>query len=135
MAIAAERELDLVEIAPQVRPPVARILDFGKFQYQQEKTERKQRAKQKRVEIKSIRLSLKIGRHDLETRRSQAERFLNEHHKVKLEMFLRGREKRHLNLAQKIMMNFIHDLGEKMIIEQPLDRQGGKLFCLIARKS
>jgi len=134
-SMAWEKEVDLVEVSPEANPPVCKLIDFGKYRYQKEKEERKQKAKQKRVEIKGIRLTLKIGKHDLEIRVNQAKKFLEQGHKVKVEMLLRGRERAHLDLASKIMVDFKNELGEKIVTEQPFTRQGGRLSVLIAKRN
>ena len=92
LALAQSKGLDLVEIAPMARPPVCKILDFNAFLYQQEKLLRKSKAHQKRVELKGIRLTFKMGEHDREVRLRQSRAFLDDGHKVQLEMRLRGRE-------------------------------------------
>lgn len=134
LTMAMDKEVDLVEVSPHASPPVCKLIDFGKFRYYQEKAERKKRAKQKKVEIKGIRLTLKIGKHDLEVKQKQTLRFLEEGHKIRIEMMLRGREKAHFDLAREIMENFLKDLGENICIEQPIIRQGGRLTTLVLKK-
>ena len=94
MAIAEERGLDLVEVAPNAVPPVCRVMDYGKFRYEQSKKEREARKNQRQVEIKQIRLEPKTDDHDLETKAKQARRFLLDGHKVKFTVRFRGRESR-----------------------------------------
>lgn len=127
LRLAEERGLDLVEVNPTVRPSIVKIMDFGQFQYRQSKIAQAQKAKVKKVEIKGIRLSFKIGEHDKQMRIKQAQKFLNEGHKVRLEMVLRGREKAHLDLAREIMDKFINELGGQAVVEVPLARLGGRL--------
>jgi len=136
LQLAHERELDLIEVSPLAEPPVCRIMDFGAYQYQQEKKERKQKAKQKKVEIKGVRISLKIGPHDLELRKNQALKFLEKGNKVKVELILRGRERAHANRAQEMMTQFVGSLSESasVAIEQPVSRQGGRLSLLVGKK-
>lgn len=133
--LAEERGFDLVEVNPKGSPPVCKILDFGAYQYQQEKQERKQKAHQKKIDVKCIRLTLAIGKHDIEVRQKQAEKFLAEGHKVKIEIMLHGREITHQDLGRQIIFQFIKDLGENIIMEQMLTRQGRKFFTVICRKS
>lgn len=133
-ALAEERGLDLVEVSPKGNPPVARILDFGAYLFQQEKQERKHRAKQKKIEVKCIRLTLAIGKHDLEVRKKQAEKFLNDGHKVKIEMMLHGREIAHQDLGRQIIFEFIKELGDQVFLEQMLTRQGRKFFTIVYKK-
>jgi len=136
LTMAREKGLDLVEVSPLAKPPVAKIVDYSKLKYQEEKERRKEKAKQKKVEIKGIRLSLRISEHDKEVRIKQAEKFLNQDDKVKLEMILRGRERQHKDLARKIINKFIETVGKTIpvSIEQPINIQGGKLSALIAKK-
>jgi len=135
LALARERELDLVEVQPKARPPIAKILDFGQFQYEQEKTRSKQKSKQKKVEIKAVRISFRISEHDKETKRAQAEKFLGQGHKVKIDVVLRGREKAYVAEAKKTMEAFAQSLGEGVLIEQPFTKQGGRLSLVAAKKS
>lgn len=131
LRIAQERGFDLVEVAPNARPPVCKLLDYGAYQYRLEKQERKSKAHQKRIEIKGIRLTFKIGDHDRSVRQGNARKFLDEGHKVKIEMILRGRELAHQDRARDNVMEFIQALGEDVVVEQPLSKQGKKLFCLV----
>ena len=135
MRLAAERELDLVVIQPKAEPPVAKIIDFGKYKYEQEKEARKQKAKQKTVEVKGIRLSARIGPHDIDVRKEQAKKFLDDGDKVKVEIILRGRERRHADLARQIIQDFITNLNKEMPvrIDQPVQNQGGQLTSIVAK--
>lgn len=135
LRIASDRGFDLVEVAPHARPPVCKLLDYGAYLYRIEKQERKSKAHQKRIEVKGIRLTFKIGEHDRGVRQATARKFLDEGHKVKIEMILRGREFAHQPRARENVMQFIHELGENVYIEQPLNKQGNKLFCVIGEKS
>lgn len=136
LAIAQDRGLDLIEVSPLAEPPVAKIVDYSKLKYQEEKERRKERAKQKRIEIKGIRLSLRISEHDLQVRVGQAIKFLGQDDKVRLEMLLRGRERQHSDLAKNIIHKFIESVSASVPagIEQPLSFQGGKLSVIIAKK-
>jgi len=132
---AREMEQDLVIIQPKAEPPVAKIVDFGKYKYEKDKETRKQKAKAKNVEVKGIRLSVRIGAHDLEVRRDQALKFLENGDKVKTEIILRGREKRHGDLAEQIIRQFTEAVNQKMPVkvEQPVTRQGGQLTSIIGK--
>jgi translation initiation factor IF-3 len=132
--LARQRGFDLVEVSPNARPPVCKILDFGAFIFRQEKQERKARAGQKKVDIKGIRLTFRIGQHDKETRHHQALKFLDEGHKVMLEMRLRGRENAFSQLAQKHMQEFIALFGNQIVTEQPVSRLGNRLTAIIGKK-
>lgn len=112
LKIAQERGLDLIEIAPTVRPPVCKIMDFGKFKYEREKGEREHGKKQKEVEVKGIRIGFTTGRHDLELRAKQAQKFLKDGDKVRIDMKLSGREKAHGNLALERFHKFMDMVGD-----------------------
>jgi translation initiation factor IF-3 len=107
LAIARQKGLDLIEIAPTAQPPVCKIMDFGKFRYQQQKEFQKQRAKQRRDDMKTVRISVRSGRHDMEFRAKQIEEFLNDGLKVQLEVVMRGREKAHPELARRKLNEFL----------------------------
>jgi translation initiation factor IF-3 len=132
---AKERDLDLVVIQPKAEPPVAKIVDFGKFKYEQDKEARKQKSKQKTVEVKGIRLSLRIAAHDMEVRKEKAKEFLAEGDKVKVEIILRGREKRFGDLAKQVIEQFIALLNKDVPVkmEQPVTRQGGQLTSIVGK--
>lgn len=133
LALARDRGFDLVEISPKENPPVAKFLDFGQFKYEEEKKKRAQKKKIKKIELKEVRLSFKIGKGDLTLREKQAKKFLEIGNKVKIEMRLKGREKAHLDRAKEIINNFIQTLGEKtpIEVEQLLNKQGGRLTAVI----
>lgn len=135
---ARASEFDLVEIQPQAKPPVCKIEDYGRLKYNLEKDLRKQKAKQKKVEVKGIRLSLRIGQHDLDVRLSQAKRFLEQQDKVKVELVLRGRERQHTELGKKIIDQFIEALttkeGMAIIRESDVGMQGGRMSVVIGLK-
>lgn len=134
---AQESECDLIEIEPKGTPPVCKLMDYGKLKYSLEKELRKQKAKQKKTEIKGIRISLRIGQHDLDIRLAQAHKFLEQNDKVKLEMVLRGRERQHTDLAREIIQKFIKSLeaqGLPVITEGAISVQGGRLSTIIGLK-
>lgn len=137
LQISRDKVIDLVEIVPNANPPVAKLIDYGKFRYQKEKEIKKQKSQQKQVEVKGIRLSLRIGEHDVNLRVEQAVKFLRDGNKVKVELLLRGREKARPDLCREVINKFIKQVGEKMpmIVEQPLSRQESKFFVIIAPKS
>lgn len=134
---ARESELDLVEVSPKEEPPVCRLLDYGSFKYQKEKELRQQKAHAKKVEIKGIRLSVKMGAHDEDVRRQQALSFLEGGQKLKIEIILRGREKAHGELAIKKISDFIAALQKKYTLytEQEIKRQGGNVSAIVGRKT
>lgn len=120
--IARSRELDLVEIAPIAKPPVCKIMDYGKYQYQQSKQERLNKAKQKKVEVKGIRIGIRTDTHDLDFKKNQAEKFLKKGDKVKAEIVLRGREKAHQELARKALVDFLKAITVPYKLEQEIKR-------------
>lgn len=132
LAIAREHMLDLVEVSPKAIPPVCRIMDYGKHLYQQSKQMRLAKAKQKKVETKGIRLGLRTDTHDLDFKRSQAEKFLKQGDKVKVDIVLRGREKAHQDLARTNLNNFISAITVPHRIEDPIKRFPGGFNVIIA---
>ena len=133
---AQEAGLDLVEVSPKACPPVAKIMDYGRYRYQTEKQLQKQKTKQKKVTIKGVRLTMRISSHDLDVRLSQAKKFLTKGNKVKVEMRLGGRERQMIPLAKEIINKFIDSINTEIPvqIEQPLTRQGGRLSVIILNK-
>lgn len=129
--MARERELDLVEIVPNTRPPVVKIMDFGKFQYQKAKEEQQQRSKQKKTEIKGLRIGFRTDEHDIDVRKKQAEKFLSQGNKVKIEIRLRGREKAHQGLAREALNNFVKSISVANKIEQEIKRFPGGFNVVI----
>lgn len=134
LGLAQEKGLDLVEVAPMAKPPVCKILNYGAFQFQLEKKERKAKAHQKKVELKGIRLTFKIGQHDKDTRKKQSLKFLDDGHKIQLEMRLRGRENAHKDLARQHMEQFAKDLGADVVVESPLSMLGNRVTMIVGRK-
>ncbi|MEK7655620.1 MAG: translation initiation factor IF-3 [Patescibacteria group bacterium] len=135
--LAREREYDLVEVSPKEEPPVCRLLDYGAFKYQKDKESRSQKAHAKKVEVKGIRLSVKMGAHDEDVKLEQSLGFLKEGQKLKIEIILRGREKAHGEIAVKRIEDFIHriELSYTLYTEQEVKRQGGNVSAIIGRKS
>src|SRR3989338_5020417 len=114
LELAREKTLDLVEVSPKADPPVCKILDFGQFKYQKEKEVRKQKAQSKEVEVKGIRLTFRIGEHDLEVRRDQALEFLGRGDKIRIEMVLRGRERGHRDVAEAVIERLLTAIRVKI---------------------
>ena len=131
---AWERNLDLVQMTEKVEPPVCKIMDYGKYLYQQEKKERGTK-KKTGGELKGIRLSFNISQHDLETRVNQAEKFLRQGNKVRIELRLRGREKALADFAKEKMNKFLEILGNltPYKIERELKRESQRLIMIISR--
>ncbi|PIS41854.1 MAG: translation initiation factor IF-3 [Candidatus Kerfeldbacteria bacterium CG08_land_8_20_14_0_20_42_7] len=131
---AREKGLDLVEVSPNADPPVCRIMDWGAHQYQQDRLARKQKSKQKMSEIKGIRISYKIGTHDLEMKVKQAIKFLDRGDRVKLEIILRGRENRFKDNALEKMEKFVELLGSQAYKDGTISKAGNRMSLLIGKK-
>ncbi len=138
LEMAREAESDLVEVNPKSAPPIVKIMDFGQFKYEQDKKSQKQKARNKKTDTKTVRLSVKIGIHDFNVRLSQAKNFLKKGHKLLLDLRLKGREKQHPEVAGEVLMKFYQQLAaDKEIeasIEQGLTKMGGKFNMLIINK-
>ena len=132
--MAQERGLDLIEIAPTARPPVTRIMDFGKFKYEREKGEREHGKKQKEGEVKGVRLGFTTGRHDLSLRAGQAKKFLEEGNKVRVEMRLRGREKAHRDFALRKFNDFLSLIPVEFTLEMPPKKLPQGFIAVISKK-
>ena len=131
LRLAQEKNLDLVEVAPNAVPPVCRLLDFGKFQYEKQKKEREARKAQKVIEIKEIRLKPRTGEHDIDTKVRQALAFLEEGSKVKVTVRFRGREITHPEIARDQLTRFAEKLGDAAVIEVAPNMEGNNLFMLL----
>ena len=118
MKLAEEAELDLVKIAPTAKPPVCKIIDYGKYRYELARKEKEARKKQKVVEIKEIRLSPNIDSNDLNTKMNAAKKFLSKGDKVKITLRFRGREMAHMNASKHILDDFAASLGEIAVVEK-----------------
>ncbi len=132
--IAKEKGLDLVEVAPNVTPPVCRITNYGKFQYMQSKQDRLKKAKQKKVGTKGIRLGMHTDEHDLNFKKKQAEKFLTKGNKVRIELRLRGREKAYQDLAREKLQSFIDNIDILYKIEDNIKKFPGGFSATIAPK-
>ena len=128
LAAAREVELDLVEVAPEAKPPVCRIMDFGKFKYQQQK--RKHKAHQ--VKIKEIRVRPKTDEHDLGTKVNHAREFLAAKNKVLVSIVFRGRELAHIEEGQRIVQQIIRNLDDVAKVETPPNQQGKRITCVLS---
>jgi translation initiation factor IF-3 len=132
LALARSKGLDLVEVAPNAHPPVCKIANFGKFQYSQSKQDRLSKAKQKKTEVKGVRLGVRTDSHDLSFKKKQTEKFLSKGSKVKIELRLRGREKAHQDLAIENIRKFIASIDIPYKIEEDIKRYPGGFNVLIA---
>lgn len=130
--LARSKGLDLVEVSPNAKIPVCKITDYGKFQYIKKKQTRLASAKQKKVELKGIRIGLKTGVHDLSFKKKQAEKFLEKRHKVKIEIILKGREKAHQGIAQNNLKEFADKISVPHKIEENIKRSPRGFDIIIA---
>jgi translation initiation factor IF-3 len=128
---AEERGLDLVEVSPNANPPVARIVDWGKYNYQRTKQAQKNKRNTKSFDIKQMRFGLKISDHDLGVKLRKVTEFLEEGHKVKITIFYRGRELAHKDLGFKLAEKVIEDFGDKIVVEQQPQLAGKQLNIVI----
>ena len=134
MEMAIEKNLDLVKIAPQAAPPVCRIMDYGKYRYEQAKREKEARKNQKTVEIKEVRMSMNIDTHDFETKVNQAIRFLQGGDKVKVSVRFRGREMAHTELGRGLLDRFRDACAEVGIVDKPAKMEGRSMAMFISPK-
>ena len=129
-----EKNLDLVKIAPQAVPPVCRIMDYGKYRFEQGKREKEARKNQKTIDIKEVRLSLKIDTHDFNTKANNAIKFLKNGDKVKVSVRFRGREMAHPELGQDNLQRFIDAVSEYGVVDKPPKMEGRSLAAFISPK-
>ena len=122
IALAQEQEADLVEVSPLVTPPVCKITDYGKLQYKAAKQEQQQKAKQKKVETKGIRIGFRTDKHDLYFKKTQAEKFLSKGSKVRIEIVLRGREKAMQDKAKENLIAFLESIAIPHRFEEEVKR-------------
>ena len=134
LEIAEQKNLDLVKIAPQANPPVCKIIDYGKFRFEQGKREKEARRNQRVVEIKEVRLSLNIDTHDFETKKNHALRFISDGNKVKASIRFRGREMGHPELGLEIMRKFSDAMSEVAVVEKPAKLEGRNMLMFLAPK-
>ena len=134
LKMAREKNLDLVEISPTAQPPVCRIMDYGKFLYQQEKKEREAKKHQKQIVVKEVKFRINVDDHDYETKKNHVLRFLDEGDKVKATIFFRGREMTRTNLGRQILERLIKDVQDKSIVEFRPRQEGNTLHAILAPK-
>ena len=132
--LALSKNLDLVKIAPQATPPVCKIIDYGKYRFEQAKREKEARKNQRIVEIKEVRLSLNIDTHDFETKVGHAMRFLKEGNKLKASIRFRGRQMGHPEQGYEVMKRFAEALAEIANVEKPAKLEGRNMLMFLASK-
>lgn len=134
LAVAADRELDLVEISPDADPPVCKVVDWGKYNYQRTKQIQKNRKTTKTLDMKQIRFGLKIGQHDLDIKLNRARKFLEAGHKVKVTLFYRGREQAHREIGFQLAQRTIESFGDTIVVDQQ-PQLAGKQLSFVIRSS
>jgi translation initiation factor IF-3 len=132
LAKAEEMGLDLVEIAPTAKPPVAKIIDYGKFRYHQAKKEKEGKKAQVQIKVKEIKLKPNIDTHDLETKMKRARDFLLKGNKVRLTIVFRGREMLHIDLGERVVQQFCQDLADVSTVEAPPKLLGRAMSTVLA---
>ena len=135
LKFAEEKNLDLVKIAPQAKPPVCKIMDYGKYRFEKAKREKEARKNQRIVEIKEIRLSVNIDTHDFDTKVGHARRFLADGNKVKVSIRFRGREMAHTNLGLEIMDRFAQACAESASVEKAAKLEGRSMLMFLVPKA
>jgi len=135
LEIARSKDLDLVEVSPDSRPVVCRIINYDKYRYQLEKKEKQQRKSSKRTEIKEIRLGVRTGEHDLGFKKKKALEFLREGRKVKIELVMRGRERAHRDLGREVLSTFLEKIKDEaqVTVEQPIMGSPRGFNCVISK--
>lgn len=134
LQIAIDASLDLVNVAPTAKPPVCRIMDYGKFRYEMQKKEKEARKNQKVVEIKEIRLSATIDEHDFQTKLRNVAKFLSDGDKVKLSVRFRGREITHASIGQKVLERMAAQVEELSVVERRPKLEGRSMIMILTPK-
>ena len=132
LALAEEKDLDLVKIAPNAVPPVCKIMDYGKFRFEQLKKEKEAKKNQKVIELKEIRLSLNIDTNDFNTKVNQAAKFLQQGHKVKVSIRFRGREMAHTSLGIDVEQRFAQVLEGKAVVDKQPKLEGRSMMMFLS---
>jgi len=132
LEIASKRELDLVLVSEKANPPVCRIMDYGKYKFEQEKKAKEARKKSHQTEVKEVKMRYKIDKHDYDVRIGQAVRFLKAGDKVKCTVIFRGREIQHSNLAETLLLKMANDLEEQSEVQQSPKREGRNMIMFLS---
>ena len=132
LEIASKRELDLVLVSEKANPPVCRIMDYGKYKFEQEKKAKEARKKSHQTEVKEVKMRYKIDKHDYDVRIGQASRFLKAGDKVKCTVIFRGREIQHSNLAETLLLKMANDLEEQSEVQQSPKREGRNMIMFLS---
>ncbi|SFR83834.1 translation initiation factor IF-3 [Anaeromicropila populeti] len=134
MKLAKEANLDLVKIAPQAKPPVCKIIDYGKYRYELARKEKEAKKKQKTTDVKEIRLSPNIDENDLSTKANQARKFLTKGDKVKVTLRFRGREMAHMGMSRQILDKFFERVEDVAMVEKPAKLEGRSMIMFLTEK-
>ena len=134
MKLAQEAELDLVKIAPTAKPPVCKIIDYGKYRYEQARKEKEAKKKQRTVEVKEVRLSPNIDTNDMNTKMNNARKFISKGNKVKVTLRFRGREMAHMQQSKHILDDFAEKMKDVAVIEKPAKLEGRSLSMVLTEK-
>lgn len=131
---AREAELDLVMVSPNAKPPVCKIIDYGKYRYEMARKEKEAKKKQKIVEVKEIRISPNIEDNDLNTKMNNARKFLSKGNKVKVTLRFRGREMAHMQASRHILDDIAENLSDVAVVEKPSKQEGRSISMVLAEK-
>ena len=134
LKLAEDRHLDLVEVAPKARPPVCKIMDFGKYRYEQQKREKEAKRKQRVITIKEVKLRPGIEQHDFDVKMKGAQRFVEEGNKVKITIMFRGRELSHPELGRELLDKAVAKLGELVTVERAAKLEGKNMTLVVSPK-
>lgn len=134
MKLAREAELDLVKIAPNAKPPVCKIIDYGKYRYELARKEKEAKKKQRTMEVKEVRLSPNIDVNDLNTKANQARKFIMKGDRVKVSLRFRGRELAHVNYSKQILDNFYEKLEDIAVVDKPAKMEGRTMVMFLTEK-
>ncbi|HEY3092158.1 MAG TPA: translation initiation factor IF-3 [Vicinamibacterales bacterium] len=135
LAIAKQKGLDLVEISPTAVPPVCRIMDFGKYQYQEQKRSREAKKHQRVIEVKEIKFRPKVDEHDYDFKKKHIERFLANGDKVKATIFFRGREMAHPEIGRRILERLMGELSEVAVAEAAPRQEGNQMHIILSQRA
>jgi translation initiation factor IF-3 len=135
LALARSKGLDLVEVAAAATPPVCRIMDFGKYQYQEQKRTREARKHQKVIEVKEIKFRPKVDEHDYQFKKKHIERFLADGDKVKATIFFRGRENAHPDIGRRILERLLSELSQEAVAENMPQKEGNTMHVILAKRT
>lgn len=134
MQMAVDANLDLVNVAPQAKPPVCRIMDYGKYRYEMQKKEKEARKNQKVVELKEVRFSATIDEHDFQTKLRNVIKFLNDEDKVKCSVRFRGREITHASIGQRVLERVAEEVKEICVVERRPKLEGRSMIMILSPK-